>query len=520
PGLLLAQQNSFLLTQNEKFYVDAYTASTDSFFHTTFKPLVKSTISGYSEIDKRIFRDGSDSIFIAKKKHTWFWKKLLTEDLIEVEQGKFHLSINPVLNFEYGKDSTNRFAVNSRGLIILGDLSDKFSFTTGVLETQAFPEKYISNYLTAKSVVPGQGRIRIFKKTGYDYSYSFGNISYSPSKHFNFQLGHGKQFVGDGYRSLLLSDVPFYYPYFRTTTTFKRIQYVNLWTAFQEVRPYDNRTLVYQRKHGSFTFLNFLISKKTQIGLFEAVIFQTTDSATNNKVPVDILNPVIGYRTLQYGLRYKHNTLVGITAKVDIEEQLSLYGQFVLDDIKRNNEPGNFHNRFGYQAGLKMLEPFNIHNLFLLTEYNTVRPFTYSATSEHQNYSAYNEPLAHPLGANFKELIFLCKYNFKDAFIQLKFVSAFFGNESIPGQVVPYDTTGHNIFQSYSGTISENSFKTGNGISTNVKNLNIECGITINQKNRLQLVAGAHYRTYSNTPNTSYYYVALKTSISNLYYDF
>ncbi len=504
PYFLFSQQNSFLLLTNDNFYIDSYCATTDSFCHTTFKPIVKSTIPEYKTIDNRILRAVSDSAFIAKMKHKWFWKKLLTDDLITVNKEQFHLSINPIINFEYGLDSTKRLTVNSRGIIINGDLSNKFSFTTGVIETQTFPEKYLSDYINIKNVAPGQGRVKLFKNTGFDYSYSFGHVSYSPSKHFNFQLGHGKNFVGDGYRSLLLSDVPFNYPYLRSTITYKRIQYVNLWAVFQEVKPYDNRTLVYQRKHGSFTYLNFLISPKIQLGLFEAIIFQTTDSTTNNKIPLNYFNPVIGYRTLQYGLDYKHNALIGMSNHIILFKHLVCYEQFILDDI--NNKNDNSKNRFGYQIGIKVLEPFKIKNLFVLTEYNAVKPYTYSSTVEHQNYSAYNEPLAHPLGANFKEFVFLVKYSYKDVFCQLKLTTS-----NTYQYFITLDN-GTNIFNN----VNEANY---NNIYHDVTNFNFETGVTINQSNRLQLVGGIHLRE-NLQPHTTYYYISLRTSISNFYYDF
>jgi hypothetical protein len=39
-----------------------------------------------------------------------------------------------------------------------------------------------------------------------------------------------------------------------------------------------------------------------------------------------------------------------------------------------------------------------------------VRPFTYSHFDSISNYTHYNQPLAHPLGANFNEYIMLLKY--------------------------------------------------------------------------------------------------------------
>jgi hypothetical protein len=43
-------------------------------------------------------------------------------------------------------------------------------------------------------------------------------------------------------------------------------------------------------------------------------------------------------------------------------------------------------------------------------ETNLVRPFTYSHGDSIANYTHYNQPLAHPLGANFHELIGIARY--------------------------------------------------------------------------------------------------------------
>ena len=515
PTLLLGQQGNYLLTLPEKFIIDTYTSQNEGYFHTSFKPIVKSTIDGFTEIDKQIFRSGSDSAFIARRKHPWYWKKLLTESFVDAKKEKFTLRVDPLLNFEYGKDTIGRLTMNSRGVAIYGDLSDKFSFTTGVLESQVFPEEYVSDYIKSRSVAPGQGRVKNFKKTGYDYSYSFGNISYSPSSHFNFQLGHGKQFLGDGYRSLLLSDVPSNYPYLRFTSTFKRFQYVNLWTAFQEVKPYDSRTLVYQRKHGSFTYLSYLLTKKIEIGLFEAIMFQSTDSNSNNVLPLDVANPIIGVRTLKYGFRYKHNALIGFTAKANIIKQITAYGQLVIDDLNRKGEKINKHNRYGYQIGIKFLEPFKIKHLYLLAEYDHVNHYTYSPSVSYQSYTAFNEPLAHPLGANFNELLGIIRYCYKDAFFQLKYNYA---STCIDPSIV---YTGTDIFL----YLPDNIFSLPDQ-QIIISNFNIEAGIIVNQKNKLQLVGGIHIRDFRsaeslvNSKNTSFIYVALKTPISNLYNDF
>ena len=62
-----------------------------------------------------------------------------------------------------------------------------------------------------------------------------GSLVYTPKKWLSFQAGHGKNFIGDGYRSLLLSDNAFNYPYLRTTFTFGKLQYNVMYASFQNI---------------------------------------------------------------------------------------------------------------------------------------------------------------------------------------------------------------------------------------------------------------------------------------------
>src|SRR5690606_26922168 len=53
---------------------------------------------------------------------------------------------------------------------------------------------------------------------------------------------------------------------------------------------------------------------------------------------------------------------------------------------------------------------FGVSNLDIQAETNIVRPFTYSHTTPYGSYSNYLQPIAHPLGANFKEYIGILRY--------------------------------------------------------------------------------------------------------------
>ena len=80
----------------------------------------------------------------------------------------------------------------------------------------------------------------------------------------------------------------------------------------------------------------------------------------------------------------------------------------MLSEIKKNR--GWWANKWGIQLGAKYIDAFGISNLDLQIEHNRVRPFTYSHRDSVANYTHYNQPLAHPLGANFREYIGIARY--------------------------------------------------------------------------------------------------------------
>jgi len=94
------------------------------------------------------------------------------------------------------------------------------------------------------------------------------------------------------------------------------------------------------------------------------------------------------------------------------------------------------------QIGLKYIDIADISNLDAQVEFNTVRPYTYSHNSDVGNYTHYNQPLAHPLGANFREILGIIRYQpKKDYHLKLNLMYAQKGTDS--------DTTsnwGGNIF--------------------------------------------------------------------------
>ena len=139
-----------------------------------------------------------------------------------MEGDDYKVTVSPIINFSKGKelDESKGTFENTRGYIIEGNLGRTISFATSFAENQAIFPNYLDAYIRDKNIVPGQGYARDFKDVGYDYAMSSGYVTYRANKMFAVQFGHGKNFIGDGYRSLLLSDNTFNYPYLKVQTTF------------------------------------------------------------------------------------------------------------------------------------------------------------------------------------------------------------------------------------------------------------------------------------------------------------
>ncbi len=509
----LAQQQFSNLDNYSKYKIDKTLNSQKTYIHTGFKPILKSNLN--FKYDSVIYEFNRDSVILSKIKHKILWKKLRTESLIKVNENDFFLEINPIFNFAFGKDNLDsNLSVNTRGVEIKGNITEKLSFKTDFYENQAFFPNYISNYAKQQVVIPGQGRLRNFKGSGFDYANASGIISFTPVKWLNFSLGHDKNFIGEGYRSLLLSDNTLSYPSFKIISTFKKLQYIYLLTAFQRASKADTRLLAYQRTHGSFLFLNYIFNNYLQIGVFEGVIYKTSENGINNFFPSSYFNPIIFSRAIGYGFSHKNNVLVGLTSKLKISKGIQTYYQFMIDD--------DVDKKYGYQIGAKYFNLFSINNLYFQTEYNWVKPYTYSHTDKYQNYSYYNQPLAHPIGSGFSEIMAVLQYRFKD--IMLNFRVNYI-NTSTDQLINGVETNyGVNIFKS-DNSASLNPIleaKIGDGNKTERIYHNFQIAYLINPVTNFQVFFEYthRYEIIGNKSNTEFYYFGIKTALKNYYYDF
>ena len=451
---------------------------------------------------------------------TWVGRKIFKEDLIKIETEGFMLRLNPLFHFQVGRDLENddNAYINTRGFHAEGTIGSKVSFYTGFFENQATFVNYIDSFVIRQGIVPGQGRIKFFKENAYDYSMSFGGVIFRPSKYFAFQFAHDKNFIGNGYRSLLLSDVAYNYPFFKITTDVWKIKYVNIYAQFQDLKTPVLPNVAYRKKFGTFHYLDINIGNKLKVGLFEAVIWQN-DTANGRGFDFNYLNPIIFLRPVEFSLNSPDNAMLGMNMSFSLTKNHVFYGQLALDEfiLKEVREGTGWHgNKQAFQLGYKGYN-LGIKNLGFQTEFNYVRPFMYQHLTTLQNYAHFNEALAHPLGANFYESVSFLTYRYN----RIKFSAQVM--YAISGKDTATFNYGSNIFKNYRDRPSEYGNEILQGLETTTLFTDLKVTYLINPKTNMNVELGVINRNLTNDlqeQNTMWIYFGFRTALYNYYYDF
>lgn len=499
--------------------------------HTASKPYRYSDVATYYDLKAR-----KDSL---KKLSNSLWgRKLYNEHLVQLQGENYWFTIDPVFDLQVGKDTDADFNStfnNTRGVYLQGGLGEKLSFSASVYESQGRFAQYFNQYSesigkpnsnTEVAVMPGRGIAKRFKDDAYDYPVAEAYLSYTPTDFLNIQFGHGKNFIGDGYRSLLISDVASPHTFLKLNTKFWKIQYTNTWMWLRDIRPEVQEDGAFLTKYMANHYLSWNVSKRVNLGLFESVIW--TDS-NNRGFDVNYLNPIIFYRAIEFESgQDAGNAILGATAKYKWNDHFNLYGQFILDefslsDVKAGEK--SWKNKFGYQFGAKYYNAFKIENLLLQIEYNQVRPYTYSHNTVVLNYGHSNQSMAHLWGANFKELVIIARYNYRRWFSDVKLI---LGKRGFDFNTVNDSFSyGADIYKSYNDRPFDIGVEIAQGITTNTINAELQTGYIINPTSNLKLFANINFRNFNPDAETAstfknnsvWFSLGLRTDLFNWYFD-
>lgn len=483
PFFAFAQNYNLPLNQSFNFELNRDILKEETIIHSSFKPILQTEVKSVSPRFLEA-KTNDDKSFVSRK--------LFHEHFIRLDTGNVKLSIDPLFNLEAGNeletdDRNIDLYKNVRGFNLKMQLGEKVFVESSFRENQANLPLFVAERTEATGVAYGQGRTKKFKENGVDFAMASAYISYSPSNRVNIQAGHGKHFVGNGHRSLLLSDLAFNYPYLKINTNWldNKLQYQNLFTLFQDLERLNSNNIsegLFERKQGAFHYLEFSPNNKWSIAIFEGVIFPSIDTSGNISVGANYWAPVLFLNTLIEGGENKGNSLIGTNFTLNLGGKIQLYNQLAIPDEQFDD--------LAFQLGAK----YYIHkNLMLQGEFNST-----AGLGNNAMYSHYNESLNYPIAADVSELVGIAQFK-KDRWMTRATANYIIAELD--------DVQFAEIRQSY---VVNPSFNFTVHLGAQLRN------VSQNDDVRTQVVRNLPY----SSTNSAFIYVGFSTNLQNLYFNY
>lgn len=364
----------------------------------------RSTIAAHSAI-RPYFREDLRTLSDTGAGETpgaWPWLQYLTDPARRWHGGPL---IDAIAGASFGERDLLKYRLGG-GAWLEWNASPRWTLQGDIRGWRENLPDHLARYAFAQQVVPGEGAACGDNPvTHWDWN---GYADYKAGDYFHLTLGKGRHFIGEGYRSLLLSDEATGYPFLKITTTAWHFRYVNLFTLMRHTPVTGIDYPGPGKKFASIHYLSWNISKRVNAGFFEAIIWQDGDPDYPRGFDISYINPVIFLRPVEYGLGSPDNALMGAALNAKVGRGTLLYAQVILDEFLLGHVragDGWYGNKQGVQAGVLGHEVLGVGGLSLRAEVNYARPFMYIHSDPRQNYAHQGQALAHPYGAGFVEVL-------------------------------------------------------------------------------------------------------------------
>lgn len=474
-------------------------------------------VSRYDEL----MRLGTDSNVY----HKWVRRKITDEHLLNFKSEDYDIYADFLPDFQIGREFQDGQGTwkNTRGYQIGGTIGKKFSFYTSGYENQAQFANYLTRFINTNKVVPSEMSGKLDGKIK-DWAYVSALVSYTPNKYLNLALGYDKNFIGDGYRSMLLSDVAANYSFARIRATVGNVQYQTIFSYMldnQAPALTDDRRLGARAKWNAMHYLDWNVNNRLSIGLFQAVTWADAEPEGKRGFDFNYIHPFVFLRPIEGANTSSPDKMrLGTNVKYELFDKTAVYGQFMIDEFTAKEffgGKGYWANKYAVQLGVRGSDLFKVNSLNYLAEFNTARPYTYSHFQRLTSYSGMSQPLAHPMGANFREFLGILNYSYKRFDLQGQATLARYGLDP-SGQ-----NYGSNIFLPYNTRLRDYDNNIGQGLKTDLYFLEAKVAYLLNPKYNLRLELGGVYRSERSvdfTQNTKLITFGLRSTFRNLYQDF
>jgi len=502
----------------QKFNNSVYDVNTN--FHSSVKGFYSddSTLVGrYSEL----MNMGVDSV----GHRSWVRRKITQEHLLNFTGDDYNVYADFLPDMMIGRDVRDKKNIwlNTRGFQFGGNVGSKFSFYTSAYENQGVFANYYTNFVEQNQVIPGQAGGDKLNNRTKDYSYATALISYTPNKHLNLTLGRDKNFIGDGYRSVLLSDNTAPYSFLRVRATLGNVQYQTIYAYMLDPgaeRLTEDRRLGDRGKWMAAHYIDWNVTKRFSAGFFQAVTWADAEPEGKRGFDFNYAHPFVFLRSVESANTTSPDKMrIGFNLKYEVFDHTTVYGQFMFDEFTAKEffkGTGYWANKNAIQIGVRGSDLIKVKGLNYLAEFNTARPYTYAHFDRVSNYASMNQPLANQLGANYREFVGLLNYTYKRLDFSGELMYAKKGLDS-EGQ-----NYGGDIFKSYNVRVSDYGNKIGQGLATDLYYGEAKVAYVLNPKYNLRIELGGIFRKESNavsSTNTGLFTIGLRSTFRQLYTD-
>jgi len=451
--------------------------------------------------------------------HTFYQDKA---NLLTVNQPDFFLAVNPLIRLQVGGESGGGQTdfIATRGAELRGRIAGKIGFYGSFTENQERPPYFVQHRIASRKAVPGIGYYKTLSNGEVDYLNASGYVTFGVTKYIDVVFGYGNNFIGDGYRSLFLSDYAPNYLYLKLNTHIWKLNYTNIFAELTSSFDKTHGDFLRPKKYMALHQLSMNVTPWLNLGVFENVIFSRKDH-----FEFQYLNPIIFYRSIEQAVGSPDNANLGFNAKAVVAHHFELYGQFFLDELKVKellSDRGWWGNKWALQLGGKYVDAFGVRNLDLQGELNVIRPYTYSHGDSVANYTTYNEPLAHPLGANLVEFAGLARYQpIPKLYLEGRLTASRQGLDDA------FSDWGGDIFVDYDNREQEYGNRIGQGLRNNLVNVSVTASYELKHNlyadlSYLKRKVSGGYQTYAALPheNTDFFSVGLRWNMGRRDYDY
>ncbi len=324
-------------------------------------------------------------------------------------------------------------------------------------------------YIDSTGLIPHYDRYLSHHGDFFLYQSLNFSLSWTPIQYITLRVGKDRQFWGDGYRSLFLSDNAYSYPFLQAIFKVWHIKYIFMTSRMNDYQLSEHFSTRH-KKYTSMHSLSWNVTPNINLNLFEVIIWDAVDSVSQRTFDINYLNPVIFFRPVEYSIGSPDNVLIGFGGKFKIWRENYLYGQLILDEFKLDEirKGGWWANKYAFQVGIRGFMGKQ-RPLMFQAEFNQIRPYTYTHYYPLQNYGHLVDALAHPMGANLREGLIIARWAFApkwSAHLTASYavqgtdsVGTNFGSNIYKSNVSHGDAYGHTILQGIRAVTSYQELK-------------------------------------------------------------